>query len=359
MFRKKQEATKAPVTQDQIDQCVARAVAEGDMVNLRFIFSANSPLRDYSSEDITTDKYAYLRPEDPSDPRYQEGLKLASTPEIQQHNKAQLEYKGPPQLHAELVLRTGDNALRLEKYTVAAQAYELLRIREKMRESFLDKADQALDQGDVAAAVRGYVIGTGLRYDYAAFPEPLPGTPSYQSRALMLHAVYPQRPEDAVCLLPPKIHTQAALEYLLLDAQAAARLMDRPEDQLLDFLDELVRQRDAEWPAFVARYKEACDLLKEYGEAMKKAQEAGDPDGVSLAEEIRAQQDQRDPAKIPAKLLGREIPDGEWWQYLKELAYEHPAAALFVTRQYVTRDTEIIMPRYVKDSPVVTRLGLA
>lgn len=359
MFGKKQVQTKAAVSQETIDECVAKAVAEGDFVNLRFLFSPNSPLRAYSSEDITSEKYGYLRPSDTRDAHYQDALKLSSTPQIQQHNKAQLEYRGPAQLHADLVLRTGDHALRLEKFTVAAQAYELLRIREKMREEFLSQADAALDAGDVARAVRGYVIGTGLRFDYAAFPEPLPGTPNYQSRALMLHAVYPQRPEDCVCLLPPKIHVQAALEYLLLDPQAAARLMERPEDQLLEFLVLLVETRDPEWSAFVDRYKGACDLLKEFGEALKREQEENEDTTVSLEEEIEEQQDTRNPALIPAKLLGREIPNGEWWQYLKELAYQHPAAALFVTRQIISRDTEIIMPRYVKDSPVVTRLGLA
>lgn len=357
MFRKKHVETKTEVTQDEIDQCVAKAVAEGDFVNLRFLFSPNSPLRDYSIEEVGDAKYAYLRDGDRNDPHYQRALKLATDPAIQAHNKKQLAYKGQPQLHAELVLRTGDNALRLEKYSVAAQAYELLRIREKMREAFLDEADAALDAGDVDRAVRGYMMGCGLRYDYAAFPEPLPGTPNYQSRALMLHAVYPQKPEDCVCLLPPKIHTRAALEYLL-DSQAVTRLENRPDEILIELLVKLVRKNDPEWAAFAARYKESCDLLKQYGEALRLKQENAKDDAVSLEEEIEEQQGDKDPAKIPARLLGREIPNGEWWQYLKELAYQHPASALFITRQFVARDMEIIMPRYVKDSAVISRLGL-
>ena len=66
----------------------------------------------------------------------------------------------------------------------------------------------------------------------------------------------------------------------------------------------------------------------------------GDEDADSaLALEIREQQS-KDPRLISAHLLGRKIENGEWWQYMKELAYEHPAAILFVARQVVgSRDT--------------------
>ena len=59
-----------------------------------------------------------------------------------------------------------------------------------------------------------------------------------------------------------------------------------------------------------------------------------------------------------AALLGREIENGEWWQYLKELGYEHPAGVLFIARQ-VVGDTEILMPRLLADSRVPRALGLA
>ena len=64
-----------------------------------------------------------------------------------------------------------------------------------------------------------------------------------------------------------------------------------------------------------------------------------------------------DPSAISALLLGRAIPGGAWWQYMKELAYEHPAAVLFVSRQAIG-ETEIVMPRYRADSTAVRRLGL-
>lgn len=77
------------------------------------------------------------------------------------------------------------------------------RIRRRMREEYLDAADDALAAGDIKTAVRGYVIGAGLDYDYASFPEPLPLIADFQAKALTLHADYPQRPEDSVSLQAP------------------------------------------------------------------------------------------------------------------------------------------------------------
>lgn len=353
---KKKEIAKAPVTSEMINKCLAKAVAEGDIVNLRFLFISYSPLRDWSTEDITMDKYAYLVPDSTEGDRFQEAIEQVKHPAIQEHIKHELTRKGPPQLPSALVTLLADNAVRLGKYKAAAQAYELLRIRARMQEAYLDEADAALAANDIATAVRGYRIAVGLDYDYAAFPEPMPTSPNYQSRAQLLHADYPRRPEDAVALQPPEAHVSIALGYLLLNPQIAARLEERPLPVRLAFLSELVRQIDPDWDAFVNRYKDACKLVASIGTRLERQANAAEQ--VKLEDEIQALQAEEDPADIPKLLLGRQIPEGEWWQYIKELAYEHPAAALFVVRQFVTKDLEIVMPRYVKDSPVVAALGL-
>jgi len=357
--RKRKIEAKPPVDSATVAQCVAKAVAEGDLVNLRFLFIDYSPLRDGSSENIAWDKYAYLRPtgEQESGPHYQRALEIVQRPEVREQVRKQLEKPPPPQLHADLVLELADNAVRLGKNTVASQAYELLRIREGMQAEFFKGADLALDEQDYTRAARALVIATSLDYDYAAFPEPAPAVPNFQTRALVLHAVYPRRPEDSVSLQPPERHLETALKYLLLDDDAAPRLAERSQEEKLALAEALVKFRDPNWEAFVQRYRETVDLVREYGEALKQSAEEGEP--ASLQDEIEQQQEERDPRRIPAHLLGREIEDGQWWQYLKELAYEHPPAVLFVTRQMVARDVEIIMPRYLKDSPLVTRLGLA
>lgn len=352
------EIQKAPVSQETIDRCLAKAVAEGDIVSLRFLFISYSPLRAESTEDINTEKYAYLVPDADGGPRFEDALALAKTPAIQAHVRVQLEKKGPPQLPSELVMRLADNAVQLGKFKAAAQAYELLRIRARMQQTFLDEADAALDANDIPRAVHGYRVAVGLDYDYAAFPEPMPAAPNYQSRAQILHAEYPRRPEDAVALQPPDRHVAIALGYLLLNVQIAARLEERPLDVRLAFLVELVNQLDPEWAAFAQRYRDAGRLVAAIGARLQKeASQRGQAAG--LAEEIKALQQEEDPADIPRVLLGRDIPDGEWWQYIKELAYEHPASVLFVVRQFVNKDLEIIMPRYASNSPVIEALGLA
>lgn len=353
---KKKEITKAPASADTINKCLAKAVADGDIVNLRFLFISYSPLRDSSTEDITADKYAYLVAESTEGAHFREAMEQVKKPLVQAQVKKELEKKGPPQLPASLVLLLADNAVRLGKYKAAAQAYELLRIRARMQEAYLDEADEALSAGDIVTAVRGYQIAVGLDYDYAAFPEPMPTSPNYQSRAQLLHADYPRRPEDAVALQQPDIHVNIALGYLLLNPQIAARLEERPLPVRLDFLAELVRQLDPNWDDFTARYAEACKLVASIGTRLER--EANQAEQVALADEIKALQAEDDPADIPKLLLGRDIPGGEWWQYIKELAYEHPAAALFVVRQFVTKDLEIVMPRYVKGSPLIAALGL-
>lgn len=343
--------TKTPADQATIDACLAYAVAEGDLVNFRFCFIAYSPLREVSSEDIHNPRYGYLLPQDENNDRYTRALSLVQNPEIQEHVKSQLITPGAMQLPWEPLLMLADNAVALGKYTTAAQAYEQLRIREKMRTLFIEQADAALDQGNIERGVLGYRIASGLTYDYSAFPEPLPAAPTYASKALVLHSVYPQKVEDCVALLPQDQHIRVALEYLLLDSTLAARLEEKPLDLKIKFLAMLVSQIDPEWSAFVDKFKATCALVQE-SEGKLQRGDAEKDDEVSTAEYAL------DPKRIPETLLGREIPGGDWWQYLKELAYKHPASALFLTRQMVSQDLEIVMPRLLHGSAVVEALDL-
>ena len=360
MAKKAKVTLPPPVTREQIDACVAYTVAEGDLVNFRFLFFPYSPLRDDSTEDIDSDKYAYLRPteEEQATAAYQQALQRIREPDMAEHIRAQLSKKGPAQLPAPLVLMLADNAVRLRRFGAAAQAYELLRIRRRMRETFFDAADRAWDAGNIECAVRGYRAGSRLTYDYAAFPEPLPITPNYHARALLLHAEYPQRPEDSLPLQPTETLVTTALDYLLLDAEAAARAGKRPLRDCIAFIAEWVRAGDPEWDAFTARYDEAVNMASDLARRMQ--QEANRWEGVEggAGEALGQEEIARDAHEIPARLLGRRLDGAEWWQYMKELAYQHPAAALFVTRQAITHEVEVIMPRRVLDSELYKQLGL-
>lgn len=341
---------------DRLAEALAKSVHTGDFVNFRFLFSPFSPGRSTAPEHFDIPKYDYLAvsAEERNAAGFVEALELVKRADTWRHVENELTAARPAQMPSELVVALADNAVRLGKYSNAAQAYELLRIRAKMKSAFFDAADRALDASDVEKAVSGYLVATGLSYDYAAFPEPLPQVPDYQTRALMLHAEYPQNPESGVGMLDGEAFMSTALSYLLYDGEGAARLAERSYDVRLAFLKELIRQCDPNWSEFAERFHESMQMVREWGEKLiRKSDDDGDG---ALALEIREQQSD-DPRTISAHLLGRTIEDGEWWQYMKELAYEHPASILFVARQMVG-EHEIVIPRVRSVSPVVEALAL-
>ena len=341
------------VDPDRTAQALAKAVFEGDIVNMHFLFGPFSPARQASTERFESARYLYLLPDADmlAEPWYDECLAAVKHSETMAHINSEFAANRPAQLPSELVLILADNAVALGKYTSAAQAYELLRIRGRMQDLFLGQADAALDAGDVPKAVRGYLTATGLAYDYAAYPEPLPAVPNFPARALMLHAEYPDTPDKCVAMQETDTFVQTALTYLLLDAGPAARLDARPLDTRLEFLAELVHRRDLRWDTFVDRYTEAVDMMDGVLRQLRRQAAGG-----GLAEEIGGLT-REDPRAITARLLGRTIEGGDWWQYLKELAYEHPPAVLFVSRLAVG-EHEILAPCCRAGSRFTTTLGL-
>lgn len=329
----------------------AFAVASGDMVNFKFLFSGLSPVRAWTSEELETEKYGYLLPdaafEESSE--YKEAYTAVRNIETWAYIKSELSEKRNAQLPSELVLLIADNAVRGAKYTLAAQAYELLRIRRKMQAEFFKQADEALAAGNIPKAVQGYRVATGLSYDYAAFPEPLPQVANYQSDALKIHGRYPENPKDCASVLPVEAHTDLALNYLLSDPTAVTRLSEYPLETRLAFVKELNHRIDPQWDTFVERYQKSCTLTLEFADRMQHQK-------ATLEDEIEEQQGHV-PTQIMEALLGRVIENGVWWQYLKDLAYEHPAAILFVARQRIGTH-EILLPRLLAGSELPDILGL-
>ena len=353
MAAAKSSATMKTVDPDDLASALAKAIFEGDIVNFRLLFAPFSPARRDSSQSFAMPKYAYLLPDDEMrrDAAFQRFLELVKRPETMRHVQGELDANRPAQLPSELILPLADQAVRLEKTSSAAQAYEILRIRARMQEEFLAQADAALDAGNLSTGVRGYVIAAGLAYDYAAFPEPLPAVPDYQTRALMLHGVYPERPEDCAGVRETAPFLSMALSYLMEPA-LAARLENRSTELRLAFFVEWVRRRDPTWDDFARRFREATAFARGFGARLERRM----AESLGLAEEIEEQQGE-DPRQIPALLLGRTADPGEWWQYLKEIACEHPAGVLFLARQAVG-DCEILVPRYIADSEPARALGL-
>lgn len=336
---------------------LAKAVAEGDIVNFRMIFAPFSPARDYTSEDFASSKYQHLLADDEiaGTAEYTEALRAVKDDGTWNHIQSELSESRPPCLASGLLMLLADNALRRGKHSAAAQAYEMLRIREEMQSEFAAEANRLLEAGEIERAVKGFDIAAGLNYDYAGFPDPLPLVNDYQTRALMLHGEYPPRPQDCVAAMPAERFVEIAFNYLLNDRGLAKQLLEHTLENQLAFLYALIHLRDPEWDEFATRFKEACALLERFAGTLVPGA-AGNNGKPSLQNEVDAEQ-AGDPWVLPVALLGRELEDAQWWQYLKELAVKHPAAPLFIARQLMG-EVEILAPRLSADSPIPKALGL-
>lgn len=348
-------AAETAVDPQTIAMALAKAVADGDIVTFRAVFQPWSPARGSETERFGTPKYAYLEPteEEQAHGPFREALRAVEQTDTWAHIQAELSAERPPRLPAGLLLQLADRAVALGKFGSAAQTYELLRIRARMQALFIEEAGMALEQGKADRAARGWRIAAALEYDYAAFPEPLPKTPGWQKQALILHGDYPDSPEKSVPMLEIAPFLRTAFSYLLDSTELAARIEPHPQESQAVLLDNLVRQIDPHWEAFAMRFQEAAAAMDKWAgqmEATRRQDDAADWGGAAA---VAA--DFEEPAAL---LLGGRIPKGEWWQYLKELAYAHPPAALFVSRQLVPGG-EVLVPRCRLDSPVAAALGLA
>jgi hypothetical protein len=355
----KESQTKKTVSKEIIHTALAKAIADGDIVNFKFLFLPYSPLREDSTEDIYSIKYSYLLPseEETNTPRYKSALELVSRNDITEHIQTQLHKKGPPQLPAEPLLMLADNAVKQGKYTSASQAYELLRIRIKMQELFFEQGEEELAKGNITNAVRAYRIASALEYDYGAFPEPLPAVPKYQEQALILHGEYREKWEDCLGCLPIDKFLTEAFNYLFLRPEHANKILAKPIDIQVDFLVELIHQIDPNWYKFIEKVNNTIPILQElYLEIRSRMERVAQgslwedewDEGLNIDKYLAIQQ----------ILLGRKITPDEWWAYLKEIAYLHPASALFIARQLIGKEKEIILPRYSPNNPVVIKLAL-
>ena len=251
-----------------------------------------------------------------------------------------------------------DNAVLLGKYTAASQAYELLRIRRRMQEMLLDKADNLLRENKIEAGVQGYVFANGLDYDYAAFPEPLPAVPNFQERALRLHGVYQHGSKNLLALQEDGVILTAALNYLLANPELSQRVNDLPDENKMKFVVLLVRYMDETWDVFAERYRQAAQIVAHHKALIDKINTYS-PEALDLLfEQLLDSEQMAELKEVPSILLGNAEVDGEWWQCIKTLSYHHPAAALFVSRQRLSSKEEVIIPTYNPGSVLARKLNL-
>lgn len=347
------------VEQEVIDLALAKAITDGDIVNFRFLFLPYSPLREDSTEDIESIKYSYLLPteEEEQSPLFKSALERVSRKDIREHVQKELHKKGPAQLSSDLLLALADNAVRHEKFTSASQAYELLRIRHRMQELYFAQGEKELAKNNISTAVRAYRIASALEYDYSAFPEPLPAVPRYHDQALILHAEYKTVWSECIGNLPLENFLKIAFNYLFLLPEHASRIVVKPLEIQVPFLVELIHQIDPEWEQFIQRVNQIISLMQDLYQELKTRVERI-ADGHLWEDEWDEGLNTEKYVEISEQLLGRKLNQKDWWAYLKELAYEHPPSALFVSRQMIGKEQEIIIPRYNFENPIIQQLNL-
>lgn len=347
------------VEQEMIDLALAKTITDGDIVNFRFLFLPYSPLREDSTEDIESIKYSYLLPteEEEKNPLFKEALELVSRKDIREHVQKELHKKGPAQLPSDLLLKLADNAVRHEKFTSASQAYELLRIRRRMQDLFFEQGEKELTKKNISLAVRAYRIASALEYDYSAFPEPLPAVPRYHDQALILHAEYKNKWIECIGHMPLESFLKIGFNYLFLLPEHAGKITAKPIEMQIPFLVELIRQTDPQWEKFIQHIKEVIPLMEElYQEIKTRIEHIAD--GHLWEDEWDEGLNTEKYLEISEQLLGRKLNQKDWWAYLRELSYEHPPSALFIARQMIGKEQEIIIPRYNSDNPVIQQLEL-
>lgn len=337
---------------------LANAIAEGDYVNFRLIFAPASPFRLDSPEDATTPKYQYLFPENENSPRYQAAVRLVQSPPIKRYVKEQLQRSGPPRLPWQLLLALADNALCLGKFTLASQAYELLRIRRRMQDLFLEEADERLRADNLSGAVKGYLIGLGLQFDYGAFPEPLPAVPDYQERAPGLHTVYTGVTEDALGMQEDVSLCKSILGYLMPFPEFKERVQKFLPDQLIPFTAALIRGMDPNWDTFATDFRKTMHVASRYTPLFTQINSYSLEALEVLAEELVQDKELEELRHLSETLTGLSGGLYEWWRYISALAYAHPAAPFFVVRQRISAHKEIIVPCCRQDSTLSHLLGL-
>ncbi|MGC8846486.1 MAG: hypothetical protein ACP5QY_11625, partial [Candidatus Hydrogenedens sp.] len=206
-------------------------------------------------------------------------------------------------------------------------------------------------------AVRAYRIASALEYDYSAFPEPLPAVPRYHDQALILHAEYKNKWSECIGNMPMESFLRVGFNYLFLLPEHAGKITTKPIEIQIPFLIELVRQIDTKWEEFIQNIKEVIPLMEELYQEIK-IRIGRIADGHLWEDEWDEGLNTEKYLEIPERLLGRTLNQKDWWAYLRELCYEHPPSALFIARQMIGKEQEIIIPRYDSDNPIIQQLGL-
>ena len=298
---------------------IANAVATGNTFAFRDLFSRLAEAADVSADSNVppevTEHLDYLLPTEESSesPEFKAALELIE--------KYELDGDTVP---AAILEATAKRAVRLGKFAYAEDAYKLLGIKKEMVALYAQTGEQFLRDDKPANAAISFLVAASLNQ---------PVGPHFQLTGPRLHARCLMEPKNCVTTLPIEAIVDTGIHLLLSSESLSDRLIAsaRPE-QKAQILATLATCREMDLPGLVGKLRAAAAELA--------GLEDGKPD---------------DYASIGPTLLGRETASGEAWQYLRELCFEHPIAALCVCTKLV-RDTPILVPIIRDGKPLIEHL---
>ncbi|GAB4334781.1 MAG: hypothetical protein Kow0099_07020 [Candidatus Abyssubacteria bacterium] len=222
---------------------------------------------------------------------------------------------------AALLEETAKEAISRGKFAYAEDAYKLLGVKKEMVALYAQTGEQFLRENKPVHAAMSFFVA-------ASIDQPI--GPHYQYLGTELHALCRLEPQKCITNLPVDALVDAGIEYLLGNEPLADRLTGAAQpDQKKHILGALAVLRDTD-------LKKLVENLRAAAAEISKIQN-GKPDDYS---------------PIAPILLGRPTGSQDAWQYMKELCFEHPVAALCVCVRSV-RDTLVLVPALRAGTPLI------
>ncbi|RJP20406.1 MAG: hypothetical protein C4520_11550 [Candidatus Abyssobacteria bacterium SURF_5] len=210
-----------------------------------------------------------------------------------------------------LLEETAKNAVIRGKFAYAEDAYRLLGIKKEMVALYSQRGEQFLREGKTSHAAMSFLVASSLDQ---------PVGPNFQYLGPQLHSTCLRQPKTCVTILPIEELIDAGIQYLLAHDALSQRLLSLASlEQKRAILGVLAQYRDEDIHLLVENLRKAADLFS--------AIRDGKPDDYS---------------PIGPLLLNRPTGTDEAWQYLRELSYEHPLAALCVCIRRIKEKTKLV-----------------
>jgi hypothetical protein len=285
-------------------QVMANAVATGNMFAFHDLFAK---IREFAGDGAVTpallDKIAYLLPteETTGSAEYDAAKEL-----VARHDG------GGESVHAAVLEETARRAVLLKKFAYAEDAYRLLGIKKEIVALYAQAGEHFLHEGKPKHAAMAFYVAAELDR---------PAGPHFHYLGPQLHENCMHEPEKCVTTYSEEELIDIGIRFLISNESLAERLLAAAEPEARrEILAVLAFARDMDFDELVKNLREAVEVVSGIDD--------GRPDDYS---------------PVGVTLLGRTCGADQWWQYLREFAFEHPFGALCVCVRFV-RQTPVLVP---------------